>query len=1208
MTYRSPASASISEKTAPRTTPLAYAARTVPVLLFAAFALYNISNINYLLFHTLAEGFGIVVATGMFMVAWHTHKYTDNDFLLFLGVVFQTVAVVDFMHTVTYEGMMLVPVTGADQATQYWIAARFLEAAALSASPFFLTHRVRLRYFIGIAVIIASATVLSVSVFKVFPHCFIEGKGLTPFKIAAEFVIIVLLAAAIFFLYRSRSRIDASALQLLSIAYGLTILSELCFMLYHSPYGFPNFAGHLLKIAGFFFIYRAIIAGTLEKPYASLFSDLTRTNTLLRNSEEHLRKMFDLTGVGKVEAEPATGRFLRFNSRFSKITGYTSKELPALGYADIIFSDAKSETDFPQQEKFENNRFMSFDTRIVRKNGSVIWVSISGTMVTDSNGVPLYSLADIIDINDRKTAEEQLQFHSKVLRMVEDMVIQVDHSETVTYINRRAAENYGITTKDAIGKKLSDLFYMRWESAETHKKAEASLRTSGRWSGELIQVKKNGTIIQVQATISRVGTSSKDSDLRLFVMNDISEKKEAEREIASLAKFPEENPYPVLRLDREGLILFANRPAREMLSQWGLQQGQTLDSKKNATLFTAVTQKEEQSIVELQAGTQWFSLAVVPVRDRRYVNIYGRDITQTRLYQEALQVSEQRYALAQSAANIGTWEWMIPAKKLHWSEQVEPMLGLKPGSFDGTFQSFLQLVHPDDRTVLSNTLLSCIRTQQDCTVEHRVILPNGSVRWMRESASAISTTETTPERLIGIITDITTQKREKQELEDKVQKQASVLEDTRVILEKVNTQKDAAVQQLQQRQHALEAIYKIITSPMPSLDDIADQVLKDIAATIGLDTIVFRRIEEGGTNTPIVRFENETLSHESPGTTTCQVIEQIQKTGTSIHHIGKPDAKFADTCPGFRCDCNSFLAVPVKSYQSEIVGVICVMRKKELAFEEYEEHLIDIFARFIAYEINRKVLESKMLQSREMHLLGQLTSGVAHEVRNPLNALMAISEALFKKLEQPEIYRQYMDHIRNQIRRLSRLMEDLLALGRPLRKTDFSYIDITTLLNDTLSDWIRIAPHRKEIVRIEPDASYRPVKVLVDNVKIQQVFINILDNAEHHSPPEGAIVISIANSDNKGVTIIVRDSGSGIPSADLDHLFDPFFTTRRAGTGLGLSIVKNTVENHCGSVRIFNNVPPPGASVEIYLPPADSSASASEEVENTPQESVSSYN
>ncbi|MBD3344598.1 MAG: GAF domain-containing protein, partial [Chitinivibrionales bacterium] len=334
----------------------------------------------------------------------------------------------------------------------------------------------------------------------------------------------------------------------------------------------------------------------------------------------------------------------------------------------------------------------------------------------------------------------------------------------------------------------------------------------------------------------------------------------------------------------------------------------------------------------------------------------------------------------------------------------------------------------------------------------------------------------------------------------------------------------------------------------------------------------------------LTRCRDGVLYHEKESLVPCSACKVILAHGRSSQITGNLTREFSDSCCFASSDYRSYIGIPIRSYSSNPVGMICVMRREEKPFYEYEIHLIEIFARYIAYEISRRRMERQMLQSREMKLLGQLTSGVAHEVRNPLNALMALSEALFKRIGDDSEYEQYMKHIKNQIDRLSTLMEDLLALGRPLRKDDLHEVSVSNLLSDAVTNWQQVALERNERVKMMAIPRSEDIKVNVDTTKLQQVFLNLLDNAEQHMNDDGAITIKVSDKDEHYVRIQFCDTGSGIGQKDLQHVFDPFFTTRKGGTGLGLSIVKNTVEHHGGKISLFNNDPQPGLTVEISLP------------------------
>lgn len=230
---------------------------------------------NFLLFHTLAEFFSITVAILMCVVAWHTHPFTRNNFLMYLGCGYFWIAVLDMVHTLSYKGMgIVISDGGANLSSQLWIGTRYLEAFLLLTSPLFLTRELnRKKAFGGYAV---AAIAVIVSVFSgYFPHTFIEGQGLTAFKVNSEYVIIFLLLCSMAFLYQKRQHLDKNMMNIMFLSIGLTVCAELAFTFYISVYGISNQAGHIFKLFSFWLIFVAIVRTTLKEPFAIMAQGAT---------------------------------------------------------------------------------------------------------------------------------------------------------------------------------------------------------------------------------------------------------------------------------------------------------------------------------------------------------------------------------------------------------------------------------------------------------------------------------------------------------------------------------------------------------------------------------------------------------------------------------------------------------------------------------------------------------------------------------------------------------------------------------------------------------------------------------------------------------------------------------------------------------------------------------------------------------------------
>jgi len=236
----------------------------IPVVLAAL--LISISFINYLLFHTLAEFFAITIAILTCVVAWNMYPFTRNNYLMYLGGGYFWIGVLDLLHAFSYEGMNIIPGGGANMGVQFWIGTRFLEAFMLLSAPWFLTHTFnRIRYFILYAV--AASVIILLIYLGVFPESYIDGKGLTAFKVNSEYVIIALLAFAIYYLYSQREFLEHKIVNVLIVSIILTMCAELAFTFYVSVYGISNIVGHIFKNFSFWLIFQAIIRTTLQEPF-----------------------------------------------------------------------------------------------------------------------------------------------------------------------------------------------------------------------------------------------------------------------------------------------------------------------------------------------------------------------------------------------------------------------------------------------------------------------------------------------------------------------------------------------------------------------------------------------------------------------------------------------------------------------------------------------------------------------------------------------------------------------------------------------------------------------------------------------------------------------------------------------------------------------------------------------------------------------------
>ncbi len=211
-------------------------------------------------------------------------------------------------------------------------------------------------------------------------------------------------------------------------------------------------------------------------------------------------------------------------------------------------------------------------------------------------------------------------------------------------------------------------------------------------------------------------------------------------------------------------------------------------------------------------------------------------------------------------------------------------------------------------------------------------------------------------------------------------------------------------------------------------------------------------------------------------------------------------------------------------------------------------------------------LEHKVLVSEKFAALGRLSAGVAHEIRNPLNSIRGFIQYFQKKLPLEEEDYRYTDLMLTEVDRLNRVISKLLAYSKPREPR----LNIRSL-DEVLSHCIRVVEREAAEAGIElvrrPSVSECPL-ALMDTDQMTQVFLNILINSIEATPRGGTVTVSHEPHGNGQVSVMVEDTGEGIPRENLDKLFDPFFTTKKKGTGLGLAIVKSIIQGHDGEIEV----------------------------------------
>jgi len=186
------------------------------IIVFTLVGLYLTIHVNYLLFHSIAEMVSIVVAAAVFIVTWSSIRYIQNPYLITVGISYLFIGIIDLLHTLSYKGMPIF--TDYDYyANQLWIGARYLESLTLLVSFGLLLgyRKVSKKTVFSLYLGITALLLATIFYWKIFPECFVAGKGLTPFKIYSEYLICSILFISLFLLRKNREKFKFQVYQLL---------------------------------------------------------------------------------------------------------------------------------------------------------------------------------------------------------------------------------------------------------------------------------------------------------------------------------------------------------------------------------------------------------------------------------------------------------------------------------------------------------------------------------------------------------------------------------------------------------------------------------------------------------------------------------------------------------------------------------------------------------------------------------------------------------------------------------------------------------------------------------------------------------------------------------------------------------------------------------------------------------------------------------
>ncbi|TLS74037.1 PAS domain S-box protein [Mariprofundus erugo] len=522
----------------------------VPLLL--AVILIAASFYNYLLFHTLAELFTIVVAVVMFVVAAYSGKHTHDNFIMYLSTGYFWVAAMDLIHTLLYKGMAIYPVDVANNSTQFWIASRYAEALLLLSAPLLCNrwqnNGAKFTLFGAIAAFFY-ALIMS----GYFPDAYIEGEGLTRFKIISEYIICVMLALALLNIYYHQEYLKTGVLPYLLLSIVLTIAAELAFTNYVSVYSEMNILGHLLRLFSFWLILHSIVRSSLHEPYEALDS----SRALLQGLRDGIPDL--------IFYKDNEGVYVGCNQAFCDFVG-KHEEADVIGRTDFDLFDRELAQFFRQndREMLTSGEARQNDEWVSYPDGSRHLLDTLKTPFLDRAGRAIGLIGISRDITEKVRAQRMLEQErlqaQRYLDIAAVMLVALDNAGKITLMNKKGCHLLGYQEEEVIGRDWFELCM----PDDTREKERLSYLQLMHGKGSAVDydeapvVTKDGRQRLIAFHQTLLSDSSSGITGMLFSGEDMTARKNTEGRLRKLSRAIEQAGEAMVITDSHGTIEYIN--------------------------------------------------------------------------------------------------------------------------------------------------------------------------------------------------------------------------------------------------------------------------------------------------------------------------------------------------------------------------------------------------------------------------------------------------------------------------------------------------------------------------------------------------------------------------------------------------------------------------------------------------------------------------
>lgn len=914
------------------------------------------------------------------------------------------------------------------------------------------------------------------------------------------------------------------------------------------------------------------------------------TEQTLRLNEQELADFFDNATVGLHWVGP-DGTILRANRAELELLGYRPEEYIGRHIADFHADQEVIDDILVRLRAGEQLR--DYPARLMCKDGSIKEVLIdSSALFRDDRFIHTRCFTrDVTERNqiDQQLHETQRRFQAVFNQQFQFMAILTPDG-TIMDANETCFRATGISREQVMGRHLWDTpWWNRLPEIQDQLKRFVSdaARSGGPVFGDLDYSLADGTTRHATAVVT--GLKDENGIVTSIVIEGHDDTERLRQEIAlreseaKLRLMADSIPQLAWMAQPDGHIFWYNRrwyeytgTTPEQMDGWGWQ------SVHDPNVLPTVLEKWRGSLASGEPFDMVFPLKgadevfrpfltrVSPFRDAENQIIYwfgtNTDISELKEAREALATNEERLRLALDAGRMGVWDWNILTGELAWSDSLEPLHGLAPGTFRGTFEHFQQLIHPSDRDSVNQAIERAVQNRSTFDIEFRNLRPNGAVHWIAGNGRVLVDEYGMPVRMIGIGMDVTERKRSEQT--------ALFLADT-----------SAALAQLVDFDSTLQ---KVATLAVPYF---ADWATVDVLEADG----TLRRVAVAHVDPQKVELANDLNRRFPPDPHAPSGIWNILRTGEAELVSEITDELLSNSTTNDELlqvlrtlGLTSYIGVPLR-VRGKVLGVLSFIVAE--SGHIYDDNDLAV-ARDLASRASIAIENSQLyreLRDADRHK-DEFLATLAHELRNPLAPIRNGLQVLRLTGSGGELVDETRSMMERQLNQMVRLVDDLLDISRitrnkfELRKERVLFASVVHSAVEASRPLIEDGGHTFSL-----KLPTEPIVLHADPTRLAQVISNLLNNSAKYTEPGGHIAVVGTLNDGE-VVLSVTDNGLGIPAEAIPRLFQMFsqfdhnIERAQGGLGIGLSLVRRLVDLHGGTVTAHSEGVGRGSEFTVRLP------------------------